>query len=121
AEFPADVVGGAARDGAEVVLAVRAQARGTGLDEVAVAVQLVAPREVAVATRLSGPAEVGVEVAVGLLRRGQPRAPVGDRARGERVPRPRGFPRACLERLVELRVGELAAPAAGGGAVRGEH
>ena len=72
AEDLADVVGGAAREPDEVVLAVRAQAGDTGLDEVSVAVELVAPFKVGVARCLAGVAEHGVEVAVVLLGGGDP-------------------------------------------------
>ena len=51
----ADVVGRAAGDRDQLVVAVRARAGDRGLDQVAVGVQLVAPLEVAVAGVRPGP------------------------------------------------------------------
>ena len=68
-ERRAHVVGGAARDLDERVVARRPRSRDAGLEQVAEVVQLVAPLEVAVARLLARSPEHRVEVAVGLLRR----------------------------------------------------
>ena len=62
----------------------RAQARDRGLDQVAVAVELVAPLEVGVAVRAPSMAEAGVEVAVLLLRVGHLRAAMSIERRARR-------------------------------------
>ncbi len=98
-EPAADVVGRPHGHLGELVRAVGAEPGHAGLDEVAVAVELVAPLQVGVAAA----APAGVEVAVALLRPGHrlgQRRQLGVVGPGHR-----------LQQLVDLRVAELAAPA----------
>jgi hypothetical protein len=108
AERVAHVVGCAARDLGEAVLAARAQPRYGGLDHVPVAVELVAPLEVGVAVLEPAVAEARVEVAVVLLGAGHLRGDVSDLAIELGIARPADLPRHRLDHLVDVRVGELA-------------
>ena len=76
------------------------------LEQVAVVVQLVAPLEVAVARRLAGAPEHGVEVAVGLLRRGDHRRQLAEAALGVGRPGAADLPGHRLHQLVDVGVGE---------------
>lgn len=145
AEHLAHEVGRTTRDADEAVIVVgsRAVARNGGLEEVPEAVQLMSPFEVGPARALTGSAEARVEVAVGLLRRGdaiddatEPRLQLGGASgfaarrdagaggirftigepcgRRARATQPPDLPGDRLEVLVHLGVGELAAaPALG--------
>ena len=95
-EARADVVGGAADHVPQLVLAVGALAGDPGLDQVAVAVQLMAPLQVGVPR--AGPA--GVEIAVGLLRGGDDAGQLLDPGIAR--------PGHRLHQLVDLGVAELA-------------
>nr|BFE72794.1 hypothetical protein GCM10020092_060950 [Actinoplanes digitatis] len=120
AEDVADVVGGAHRHVDELVGAERPGPGHARLDEVAEGVELVAPLQVAVAGPLAGPAEVGVQVAVGLLRGGDPAHDRPVAGVELEVAGAAELPGHRLQQLVDLGVGELAAaPGAGQAAVAG--
>lgn len=101
AEGGAHVIGGPLGDLRELALATGADLSHARLDQVAVAVQLVAPFEVAVAGLPAGAAEGGVEVAVGFLGGGDR---LGDRVGAGACPGHR------FEQLVDVGVGELPSP-----------
>jgi hypothetical protein len=123
-ELRAHEIGGAHGDAQQPVVRTRARAfaRHRRLEEMAEAVQLVAPLEVGPPRALALAAELGVEVPVGLLGcrdtaddGAEPRFEVG-------VVGAADLPGQRLEVLVHLGVRELASPAprrqrAGGGAV----
>jgi hypothetical protein len=106
-ELGMEVVGKAARDRGQFVVVARAEPSDGGLDEVAVAVQLVAPFEVAVAGALSGVPEARVEVSVVVLRCGDARHdPAVALVEGGIRSSPE-FPGHRLEELVHLGIDEL--------------
>lgn len=111
AEGRAHVVGRAPGDLRQLALASGAGLGHARLHEIAVAVQLVAPFEVAVAGLLTRAAEGGVEVAVRLLSRCDGLGERGDLGvqRGAGA-LPGGLPCHGFEQLVDVGVGELAAP-----------
>ena len=76
------------------------------LQQVAVVVQLVAPLQVAVAGRLAGAPEHRVEVAVGLLGRGDRRRQAAEPLVGVGGPATTDLPRHRLHQLVDIGVGE---------------
>ena len=119
-ERVAHVVGDPPGDGDELVGSHRPGPRHRRLKQVSVVVQLVAPLQIAVALRLAGAPEHGVEVAVGLLRRGDHRRQLAEAALGIRRPAAADLPGHRLHQLVHVRVGEhhplvIADDRAGGG------
>ena len=94
------------RDGDELVVARRAQPGDGRLHQMSVVVQLVSPFEVAVARPLAGPTEHGVEVAVGLLGRGDHRRQLAEALVGVGRAGAPDLPRHRLHQLVDVGVGE---------------
>ena len=110
----ADVVRVADREPDELVLAVRPGTGDRRLDEVAGAVQLVAPLQVGVPVPLARAAPHGVEVAVGLLHRSDPRDQRPEAGVHRGVPGAADLPGHGLHELVDVGVGELPAAASAG-------
>jgi hypothetical protein len=105
----AHVVGGAPRDLGQPVLPAGPQPRDRGLDEVAVAVELVPPLEVAVAMLAPAVAEARVQVPVLLLRARRLLGDLADHRVEPGVAAAAGLPRHRLDELVDVGVREFAA------------
>lgn len=118
-ELGDDVVGGPQRHAHDAAFSMPSADPGDGgLDQVAVAVQLVAPLEVGVARLLARVVEVRVEIAVLALHGLDHRPEALDLRVQLRVPGAAHLPRHRLDQLVDVRVGELASVAVlGDGAV----
>ncbi len=114
-EHLADEVGGPLGDLDEPVVGARpgARPRDRGLQQVADAVELVAPLQVRPALPLTGPAELRVEVAVRLLRGRDPRDDGPEPSLEPRIVGAADLPGHGLEVLVDLGVGELPPSASG--------